>query len=79
MTDAEKKLWFRINRKQLNIKFRRQQPIGKYIGDFVCFEKKLIFEIDGSQYLNKHSDLKKGTIGSNHKDIELFVSGITMF
>jgi len=32
------------------MKFRRQQPIGDYIVDFVCFEKKLIVELDGSQH-----------------------------
>ena len=31
-------------------KFRRQQPIGKYIVDFVCLDKKLIVEVDGSQH-----------------------------
>jgi very-short-patch-repair endonuclease len=34
-------------------KFRRQQPLGRYIVDFVCFEKKLIVEVDGGQ----HSEL----------------------
>ncbi len=32
------------------MKFRRQQPIGAYIVDFVTFEKKLIIEIDGGQH-----------------------------
>jgi very-short-patch-repair endonuclease len=32
------------------VKFRRQQPIGKYIVDFVCLDKKLIIEIDGGQH-----------------------------
>ena len=31
-------------------KFRRQQPIGKYIVDFVNFEKKVIIELDGGQH-----------------------------
>jgi len=31
-------------------KFRRQQPIGAYIVDFVCLEKKLIIELDGGQH-----------------------------
>ena len=31
-------------------KFRRQQPIGVYIVDFVCLEKKLIVELDGGQH-----------------------------
>lgn len=32
------------------LKFKRQQPIGKYVVDFVCLEKKLIIEIDGGQH-----------------------------
>ncbi len=31
-------------------KFRRQEPIGPYVVDFVSFEKKLIIEIDGGQH-----------------------------
>ena len=31
-------------------KFRRQEAIGKYIVDFVCFEKKLVIELDGGQH-----------------------------
>ena len=31
-------------------KFRRQQPIGPYIVDFVSMEKKLIIEVDGGQH-----------------------------
>jgi len=50
-TDAEERLWMNIRDRQLNgIKFRRQQPIGNYIVDFVSFEKKLIIEIDGGQH-----------------------------
>ena len=33
-----------------NTKFRRQQPIGNYIIDFVSLDKKLIIELDGGKY-----------------------------
>ncbi len=36
----------------MGLKFRRQQPIGNYIVDFVCFENKLIIELDGSQHID---------------------------
>jgi len=50
-TDAEKLIWKHLRSKQLaNIKFRRQQPIGNYIVDFVSFEKKLIIELDDGQH-----------------------------
>ena len=32
------------------LKFRRQQPIDNYIVDFVCFENRLIIEVDGGQH-----------------------------
>ncbi|MBQ9731870.1 MAG: endonuclease domain-containing protein [Alphaproteobacteria bacterium] len=56
-TDCEKKLWFRINNKQLGVKFRRQYVIAnKYIVDFICLEKKLIVELDGGQHCNNLED-----------------------
>lgn len=44
----ENKLWQIIKNEQLGYKFRRQQPIGNYIVDFVNFEKNIIIELDGS-------------------------------
>ena len=50
-TDAEKFLWSHIRNRQLEgWKFRRQVPIGHYIADFVCFELRLIVELDGGQH-----------------------------
>lgn len=51
MTDAEQCLWQHLRDRRLNgYKFRRQQPIGNYIADFVCIRPKLIVEADGSQH-----------------------------
>jgi very-short-patch-repair endonuclease len=51
LTDAERFLWKHLRAKQVEgLKFRRQEPIGKYIVDFVCFEKDLIIEVDGGQH-----------------------------
>ncbi|HSR37442.1 MAG TPA: DUF559 domain-containing protein, partial [Phnomibacter sp.] len=48
-TVAEKLLWQNLRNRKLNgFKFRRQHPILSYIPDFVCLEKKLIVELDGS-------------------------------
>ena len=53
-TDAERVLWNVLrNRQVLNLKFRRQHPIGNYIADFCCIEKGLIVELDGSQHLER--------------------------
>jgi very-short-patch-repair endonuclease len=50
-TDAEKLLWKHLRGKQLeNYKFRRQQPIDNYIVDFVCFEKRIVIEVDGGHH-----------------------------
>jgi very-short-patch-repair endonuclease len=57
MTDAEQKLWFMLrDRRFLKFKFRRQVPIGKYVVDFVCQERRLIVEIDGSQHQDSIHD-----------------------
>ena len=50
-TDAERVLWRLLRNRQLGgWKFRRQVPIGRYIVDFVCFDKRLIVEIDGGHH-----------------------------
>ena len=57
-TDAERLLWQQLKAKQmLGLKFRRQEQIGYYIADFVCYEVSLIVEADGGQHLeNWESD-----------------------
>ena len=57
-TEAEKIIWFMIRNNQLGYKFRRQQPIDHYIVDFICFEKRLIVEIDGGQH-NEETDRER--------------------
>ena len=50
-TDAERTLWARLRSKQLiGAKFRRQQPVGPYIVDFINFDSRLVVEIDGGQH-----------------------------
>ena len=53
-TEAEKTLWRQLrNRELAGCKFRRQAPIGKYIVDFLCYEQKLVIEIDGGQHQSR--------------------------
>ncbi|HHW4977493.1 TPA: endonuclease domain-containing protein, partial [Legionella anisa] len=54
-TDTEKHLWYYLRTKRLGFKFKRQVPIGIYSVDFVCLEKRLIIELDGSQHLDNQS------------------------
>ncbi len=50
-TEAERKLWARLRDRRLGgIKFRRQQPVGSYVADFLCEAAMLIVEVDGSQH-----------------------------
>jgi len=50
-TEAERALWRELRRKQLDgAKFRRQEPIGALVADFVCFERGLIVELDGGHH-----------------------------
>ena len=47
-TLAEQSLWRELRDRRLSgFKFRRQQQLGFYIVDFVCYEAKLIVELDG--------------------------------
>ena len=56
-TDAELKIWQALRGSQLQgCKFRRQVPLDRYIVDFVCFEHKLIIEIDGGQHAFSEPD-----------------------
>ena len=57
LTDAERKLWSALRNRQLEgAKFRRQQPIGPFIADFVCQEHRLIVEADGGQHADNVTD-----------------------
>ena len=38
-------------------KFRRQQPIGPYIADIACLERRLIVEADGAQHNESPRDM----------------------
>jgi very-short-patch-repair endonuclease len=50
-TNVERKLWYALrDRRFHDFKFRRQQPIGPYVVDFICFRRNLIIELDGSQH-----------------------------
>ncbi len=51
MSDGERKLWHALRAKQVEgARFRRQHPIGPYIADFVCLERRLVVEVDGGHH-----------------------------
>ena len=56
MTEAERVLWREVRAHRFaGFKFKRQEPLGLYVVDFVCYEAKLIVELDGGQ----HADQKE--------------------
>jgi very-short-patch-repair endonuclease len=60
MTDSENKLWRHLRAHRLNgKKFRRQQPIGPYVVDFVHFGARLIVEADGGQHNDAPHDERR--------------------
>ncbi len=51
MTPAELRLWLRLRNRGLEgYRFRRQAPLGPYIVDFFCAERRLVVEVDGDQH-----------------------------
>jgi len=54
LTEAEKHLWCKIGKHQVNgLRFRKQHPISKFIVDFYCHTALLIIEVDGDVHLNE--------------------------
>lgn len=51
MTQAETILWGYLKGNKLNVKWRRQHPLGIYIADFYCHKHRLVIEVDGSIHL----------------------------
>ena len=48
---AEQKLWWKLRDRRLSgFKFRRQQPVGRFIADFYCAECRLAVELDGDTH-----------------------------
>ncbi len=57
MTEAEQRLWKHLRAHRLDgRKYRRQQPIGPSIVDFVHFGARLVVEADGGQHADSPRD-----------------------
>lgn len=77
MTPAEKILWEELRNSKLDgHKFRRQHPIGKFIADFYCHEKKLVIELDGG--IHNDEDVKERDEGRTY-ELESFELHIVRF
>ena len=73
-TEAEKMLWTCLRNKKLEgLKFRRQHPIGRFIVDFYCHEKRLVIEVDGG--IHNEAEIKERDEG---REEELRSFGLTV-
>ena len=59
-TDAERRMWMLLRDRRLaHLKFKRQEPIGRYFVDLICLQKRLIIELDGGQHNDNPADEKR--------------------
>jgi Uncharacterized protein conserved in bacteria len=59
-TEAEYRLWSELRGRHLNgHKFARQIPLGPFIVDFLCRERRLIVELDGGQHAESADDVRR--------------------
>ena len=60
MTDAERRLWNAIRKRQPSgHRFRRQCPIGPFVVDFACLRSGLVVEVDGGQHCGSRTDPRR--------------------
>ena len=71
-TEAEQRLWYHLRAHRfMDLKFKRQKPMGRYIVDFVCVERRLIIELDGGQHAEQ-------VVYDQHRDAWLRSQGYTV-
>ena len=46
----ERLLWSRLRRRQLGVRVLRQHPVGPFVVDFACPERRLVIEVDGRSH-----------------------------
>ena len=60
MTEAGRRLWYFLRAHRFaGMKFKRQALIGRYIVDFVSFQRRLVDEVDGGQHADSEADLRR--------------------
>ncbi|MDP2242365.1 MAG: endonuclease domain-containing protein [Burkholderiales bacterium] len=71
-TEAEQWLWYHLRAHRfMGLKFKRQKPMGRYIVDFACLERRLIIELDGGQHAEQMAY-------DQHRDAWLRSQGFTV-
>ena len=57
---AEAIIWRAVRDRRCDgAKFRRQVPVGSYVVDFICFESRLVIEVDGGQHADSVRDVER--------------------
>ena len=55
LTPSEERLWLELRGGQLGVWFRRQVPLGRFIGDFVSVSARLVVEVDGAYHVRRRA------------------------
>ena len=55
LTPSEQRLWVVIRGGALGVWFRRQVPLGRFIGDFVATSARLVVEVDGAYHARQRA------------------------
>jgi len=55
LTASELRLWLELRGGQLGVWFRRQVPLGRFIGDFVAVSARLVVEVDGGYHARRRA------------------------
>ena len=88
---AERVLWNILRRNQLNVKFRRQYGIGRYVCDFYNAEYKLVIELDGDSHFTPEAEnydairneymrnLRMSVLRFTNQDIMSNINGVIEF
>ncbi len=88
---AERVLWNKLRRNQLNVKFRRQYGIGRYVCDFYNAEYKLVIELDGDSHFTPEAEnydairneymrnLRMSVLRFTNQDIMSNINGVIEF
>ena len=58
-TRSELRLWTELRGRALGVRFRREDPIGDYIADFSCRQRRLIIEVDGDSHDDQSRDHRR--------------------
>ena len=53
LTPSEQRLWLTLRGGALGVWFRRQVPLGRFIGDFVAVSARLVVEVDGGSHARR--------------------------